>query len=76
MKVAVIQTNAVADKERNIEKALRAVRRAIAQKAKFILLPPPPPLPPPPLPLRVREIIAAGKRLARASGKYKTKCVF
>jgi len=39
MKTAVIQLNAANDKQRNIEKALLFVNRAITQKAKFILLP-------------------------------------
>lgn len=39
MKTAVIQLNASDNKERNIERALRLVRRAAARKAEFILLP-------------------------------------
>lgn len=39
MKTAVIQFNAASDKNRNIKRALSLVRRAITQKAKFILLP-------------------------------------
>lgn len=39
MKTAVIQLNASNNKQRNIERALWLVNRAIAQKAGFILLP-------------------------------------
>ncbi len=39
MKVAVIQLNAQQDKDQNISYALEMVRRSIAVKAKFILLP-------------------------------------
>ena len=39
MKVAVIQLNAGKNKEKNIEKASTLVRRAIKNKAKFIVLP-------------------------------------
>ena len=39
MKVAVIQLNAAKDKERNIEKAIDCVKKAILKKADFILLP-------------------------------------
>ena len=39
MKTAVIQLNATDNKQRNIEKALLLVNRAVARKAKFILLP-------------------------------------
>jgi len=39
MKTAIIQLNAVNNKQRNIDNALFWVHKAIAQKAKFILLP-------------------------------------
>jgi len=39
MKTAVIQINAGNHKERNVKKALFLVRKAIQQRAKFILLP-------------------------------------
>lgn len=39
MKTAVIQFNAGKNKEKNIKKALCLVQRAVAKKAKFILLP-------------------------------------
>ena len=39
MKIAVIQFNAGANKEKNIERALSFVEKAISKKAKFILLP-------------------------------------
>jgi len=39
MKTAVIQLNATNNKEKNVERALRLVHRAVAAQAKFILLP-------------------------------------
>ena len=39
MRVALIQLNAGEDKEKNIDKAVTFVRRAIRARAKWILLP-------------------------------------
>ncbi len=39
MKTAVIQLNATGDKERNVQRALKLVRKAKARGAEFILLP-------------------------------------